>query len=215
MPLAVPTLTGKIPYDAEQAIRELVAAVNRLEPSIQQAEEDRRRSTVTLDHLQRQIVQLQQQVQQSAAAQRRAQQESGGGGLGGIGAGSAPPTVALANLSDDVVAYANANDAALQNSCVREGGSWAYLDGLVAALQAVDERVGFNGKRGDVTDPSEDAVAYYHGVLPPVEGSNDVYVVDVISCHCGPEDGEACTPGPAWNNVTTPRAAGAWLSVRP
>lgn len=128
--------------------------------------------------------------------------------FGIVGAGSALPTVSLADLSAENAAYAAAHPLDLQNSCVPSGGSWAYLDGLVAALTLVDPRIGFNGKRGDTTNPSGDALSYYHGTLPPIEGSNDVYVIDVISGHCG------ATPGPAWNDVTTPAAAGAWMSTR-
>lgn len=129
--------------------------------------------------------------------------------FGIIGAGSAPPTVALPDLLAEVVAYADANPVDFANSCIDSGGTWDFMDGLVAYLRGIDERVGFNGKRGDVNDPSEDALSYYHGILPPIEGSNDVYVVDVIARSCSPEQ------APAWQNVTTSAAAGAWLSVRP
>jgi hypothetical protein len=124
------------------------------------------------------------------------------------GQGSVTPLVPLANLQTDVQTYAAMFPLDLANSCVPSGGTWDFMDGLVAYLQAIDERVGFNGKRGDVTDPSGDAIAYYHGPLPPVSGSNDVYVVDVIIGHCGP------TPFGAWQDVTTPLAAGAWMPTR-
>lgn len=142
--------------------------------------------------------------------------EGEGGSPGGPGQGSDPPTVPLADLSAEVQAYAAAHAAELEDSCVREGGSWAYLDGLVNHLRGIDPRVGWNGKRGDINDPSEDAIAYYHGDMGVmVHGSFNVYVVDVISCHCGPEDGESCNPGAAWNDVTTSLAKGAWLMERP
>jgi len=136
---------------------------------------------------------------------------------GPIGAGSAPPTVPLPNLFADVQTYAGAHPAEQANTCIPTGGSWAYMTGLVAYLQGIDPRVGGNGKRGDTSDPSIDAIAYYHGVLPPVSGSNDVFVVDVITCTCAqPADPCFATgPGPDWNNVTTSRAAGAWLPSVP
>lgn len=124
------------------------------------------------------------------------------------GQGSVTPLVDLPNLQGDVAAYAAANPFDFANSCLSMGGSWAFMDGLVPYLQAIDERVGFNGKRGDVSDPSQDALAYYHGPLPPISGSNNVYVVDVIAGHCGP------TPTPAWNNVTRSDTAGAWMPTR-
>lgn len=139
--------------------------------------------------------------------------EGGGGGVGGgsgPGLGSVTPLVDLADLSGDVETYAAANSAALLNSCQTPPatGDWTFMDGLVAYLQAIDERVGFNGKRGDVADPSQDAIAYYHGALPPVSGSNNVYVVDVIAGHCG------TSPSGAWQNVTRSDTAGAWLATR-
>lgn len=152
--------------------------------------------------------------EQALVAEHRAGGDGDGeDGNGTTGAGSKPPTVPLADLLDEVRAYAAAHPTELANSCQDAGGTWDYMDGLVAYLQGIDERVGFNGKRGNVDDPSQDAIAYYHGILPPTSGSNDVYVVDVIGCHC--PDGVRCTEaGPAWANVTTPRAAGAWLPTR-
>jgi hypothetical protein len=116
-------------------------------------------------------------------------------------------------MLNDVRDYADAHPADLNNSCLAQGGSWAFMDGLVAYLQGIDERIGFNGRRGNVEDPSEDALAYYYGVLPPVSGSNDVYVIDVIGGHCpGPGDPP---PTPTWSNVTRANVAGAWLPMRP
>jgi hypothetical protein len=137
--------------------------------------------------------------------------DAGGGGdnLGGIGAGSAPPTVELPDMKANVEAYNAANPGDFANHCVTSGGSWAYMTGLVAYLQGIDPRVGGNGKRGDTSDPSIDAVSYYHGVLPPIFGSKDVYVVDVIAASCSP------AAAADWNDVTTPRAAGAWLPSVP
>ena len=170
------------------------------------------------DTTQQALQMIQQQVTQLAKQLRTLQAATAGltpvppdtvtSPSGTLGAGSAMPTGALADLAAVVTAYAAAHPLDLQNSCVPSGGTWTYLDGLVAALVAADPRCGFNGKRGNTADPSGDAISYYHGVLPPVYGSNDVYVVDVISGHCG------ATPGPSWNNVTTPLAAGAWLNTR-
>lgn len=165
---------------------------------------------VTLATLRRQIATAMERLRLEFDSNNDGIPDGGGDFLGGIGAGSDPPTVELNDaLADAVVAYVDAHPAQFANHCIDEGGSWDFMDGLVAFLQGIDERVGFNGKRGDVNDPSTDAIAYYHGVLPPVAGSNNVYVVDVISKSCSPE------AGPGWIDVTTPRAAGAWLATRP
>jgi hypothetical protein len=132
-----------------------------------------------------------------------------GGGSGGDPGGGPTPTVPLPNLAHVVVAYAAANPAQLTNSCQNTGGTWDFMNGVVAALRAVDPRFGFNGKRGNVNDPSQDAVSYYFGSGQPTEGSPEVYVVDVISGHCG------ANPQPTWIDVTdlSPSGAGAaWTS---
>ena len=143
-----------------------------------------------------------------ALAEEAAAAGAAGDNLGTIGAGSDPPTVALPNLFGDVKAYADAHPAELAASCQDSGGTWDFMDGLIAFLQGIDPRVGYNWKRGVVGDPSQDAVSYYHGVGTPVQDSANVYVVDVIGGHCGP------SPTPAWNDVTTPRAAGGWSAFR-
>lgn len=136
---------------------------------------------------------------------------AGGGSTGGGGGGLWVPTVPVPDDSATVDAYAAANPAQLANSCLATGGTWDFMDGLVAALQAVDPRYGFNARRGDVNDPSEDAVSYYTGVLSEMAaGSIEVFVFDVIGGHCGP------TPSPAWQNVTVVGSSGArWLPTRP
>ena len=61
----------------------------------------------------------------------------------------------------------------------------------------------YNGKRGNTSDPSHDVVDYNYGGQPD-EGTTDVYIVDVISGHCGGN------PGPAWIDQTeATRNAGA------
>lgn len=122
---------------------------------------------------------------------------------GTVPAGINQPTVPLANLRSVVEAYANQNPVQLLQSCedrYPDSIAWQFMDGAVAALQAADPRVGYNGRRGNTSDPSEDAVSYYFGPMPPVEGSRDVYVVDIITNHC-PQPG---TPAPAaaWTDVT-------------
>lgn len=130
----------------------------------------------------------------------------GGGGGGGEGAGcGVPPTVPFPDDSAVVEAYALAHPAELANSCVAQGGNNDFMNGVIAALQAVDPRYGGNGKRGNTSDPSQDAISYYYGAGAPTFGSHCVYVIDIISGHCGPD------PSTAWINVTSPTTEGAWL----
>lgn len=67
---------------------------------------------------------------------------------------------------------------------------------LVRRLRATDPRWGLNWKRGVVGDMSQDVVDYYFAPGDPVEGSTDVYIIDVIGGHCGP------SPSPAFTDVT-------------
>ena len=129
----------------------------------------------------------------------------GGGGAAGGAPGGAAPKVALQNMQSDVAEYMAAHPDELADSCQEHGGSWDFMEGLVAFLQSRSSgRVGFNGKRG-TSEASMDAIAYYHGDLPPTEGSPDVYIVDVIGGHCGP------SPSASWNDVSAP-APGKWMS---
>jgi hypothetical protein len=84
-------------------------------------------------------------------------------------------------------------------------GNWDLMNGVVAALQAISPRYGFNGKRGDINTPSVDVVNYYHGVMPPTLGSRNVYTIDIIRDHCG------ANPTAQWSNITTPAAQAAWM----
>lgn len=216
MPITLRSIQGKVDYQVYETLVELVRAVNQMEQRLGQTRTDEGLKT-RLIALERFVGQLQQQLNASEREIRQIEGGAGGGGGGGggalgpVGAGSALPTVPVPNDSATVVAYANANPAQLANSCLAQGGNWDFMDGVVAALQAIDVRYGFNGKRGDVNDPSEDAISYYHGVLPPVSGSPNVYVLDIIANHC-PVSGSA---QPAWQDVTTPAAQGAWLATRP
>jgi hypothetical protein len=119
------------------------------------------------------------------------------------GGGSDPPTVQLADLRQDVLDYAAANPGDFANHCI----NFDFLDGLVLALQAIDVRVGFCW-RPDRQDYAQDALTYYHGALPPVEDSPNVYVVDVIINKC------SIGAAPAWNDVTTPARIRMWREFR-
>lgn len=101
----------------------------------------------------------------------------------------------LINRSGTVQAVANANPAALRNSCQPEGGSWLFMDLTVDALQAIDLRWGYNAKRGNTNDPSLDVVSYHWGAGPD-EGSTQVYIIDLVAGHCG------SNPSIFWGDVT-------------
>jgi hypothetical protein len=74
---------------------------------------------------------------------------------------------------------------ALRNSCQEHGGNWEFLDRLVARLRQIDTRWGYNCKRGNCPDISQDVVAYHGGAGPDVNGALETYTVDVIGGHCG------------------------------
>lgn len=83
----------------------------------------------------------------------------------------------------------------LLESCVADGGNNEFLFEVVRRLRAQDTRWGLNWKRGVVGDLSQDVVDYHYGA-DPSEGSTNVYIVDMITGHCGPD------PQPGWIDVT-------------
>jgi hypothetical protein len=89
----------------------------------------------------------------------------------------------------------------LRNSCQEHGGSWAFMDLVVDTLRTYDTRWGYNWKRGNVGDPSMDVIDYNFGPGRD-EGTTNVYIIDIIGGHCGPN------PSPSWNDVTGATAAG-------
>jgi hypothetical protein len=108
-----------------------------------------------------------------------------------------------------VRAVAAANPGLLANSCQEHGGSWQFLDLVVDTLRTYDTRWAYNGKRGDMNNPSMDVVDYHYG-RGASQGSKEVYIIDVIGGHCGPN------PSPIWNDVTAATVnagtSGIWIS---
>lgn len=98
---------------------------------------------------------------------------------------------------------------ALANSCQEHGGSWEFMDRVVDRLRQFDTRWGYNGKRGNAGDPSQDVIDYHWGAGSD-QGSHDVYIIDIIGGHCGPE------PSPNWADQTAATAqagtSGIWIS---
>jgi hypothetical protein len=80
----------------------------------------------------------------------------------------------------------------------------AFTDAVASVLFAEDARWGRNGKRGNVNDPSHDAL-FYRGGPSPFGGA----VVDIITAAGGPD------ARPAWQDVTDATIAagtvGAWV----
>ena len=99
------------------------------------------------------------------------------------------------NDSAIVRAVANAFPAAFRNSC-QEHGSWEFMDRAIDALRAKDGRYGYNCKRGNCNDPSQDVTSYFWGNHTEFQGSSQVYIFDLIGGHCGP------TPSVVWGDVT-------------
>lgn len=113
----------------------------------------------------------------------------------------------LPNELATIQAVFAANPGFVATSCQEAaGGTWDLMNAIVAALRAIDARWGYNGSRGNMSDPSGDAVAYdFNPAGPGGHGSTTVYIVDVIAGHCGP------SPSAAFQDVTV-FAPGVWLS---
>ena len=94
----------------------------------------------------------------------------------------------------------------LAGSCQDAGGSWDFLDEIVDRLRTHDERWGYNWKRGVEGDPSQDVVDYHYGPGDH-EGSEEVYILDVITGHCGDD------PQPGWIDQTAATAAAGTIGI--
>jgi hypothetical protein len=126
---------------------------------------------------------------------------------GGGGRAPDPPPgqrLPLPNMQHIVQQVANARPDLLYNSCQEHGGSWGFMDLVVDTLRTYDTRWGYNWKRGTVGDPSMDVIDYHYGPGRD-EGSTEVYIIDIISGHCG------SNPGVSWGDVTAATAAGGGI----
>ena len=125
---------------------------------------------------------------------------SGSGGGGAVaGAPSKPPQAKWPDPAPNAYAVVQKTAAdhpqLLAQSCVDTGGSNAFLFEVVRRLRKLDDRWGLNWKRGKVGDLSQDVVDYHWG-SGVSEGSTEVYIIDVITGHCGHN------PKPGWVDVT-------------
>lgn len=104
--------------------------------------------------------------------------------------------------------YAAAYAGLLATSCQAAFGpsAWQYLDGLVAALRATDQRWGYVCKYGQCSDISADVIGYL-GVGTPIRGAQGMHSVDVIANHCG------TMPAASWNPLGYD-ATGTWAPSR-
>ena len=108
----------------------------------------------------------------------------------------------------------NRNTSDWQNSCQDRQGErgWVWIDKLIDRLRTKDLRWGYNGKRGNANDPSQDVIDYHYGAGLS-QGSTQVYIIDVMFGHCGG------APGPTWIDQTAVTAAsntvGRYIYPRP
>ncbi|BCS33288.1 hypothetical protein TBR22_A25150 [Luteitalea sp. TBR-22] len=101
----------------------------------------------------------------------------------------------LPNMAWVVEEVARQYPSALRNSCQSSGGTWEFMDRVVDRLRQFDTRWGYNGKRGNTSDPSQDVVDYNWGSERD-EGTTNVYIIDIMGGHCG------SNPTPAWIDQT-------------
>ena len=97
------------------------------------------------------------------------------------------PSYAVRVVSE--VAAANPSDVVL--SCVEASrypgipqGTNQFMFKVLRELRKYDTRWTLNWKRGNVGDLSQDIINYNFGPMPD-EGTTDVYIIDIISGHCG------------------------------
>ncbi len=99
----------------------------------------------------------------------------------------------------------------LADSCQEDGGTWDFMDLALARLRMEDARWGWNCKRGNCYDISLDVLNYHFGAGPS-EGSTQVYIIDIIGGHCGPD------PSWAWIDQTDATVdngdIGVWTNSR-
>ncbi|MFN7978914.1 MAG: hypothetical protein U0P30_12310 [Vicinamibacterales bacterium] len=91
----------------------------------------------------------------------------------------------------------NSNRSDWASSCQDTYGErgWIWIDKLIDKLRSIDNRWGYNGKRGNINDPSKDVLTY-HYAAGESQNSTQVYIIDVMGGHCGN------APTPVINDVT-------------
>lgn len=73
----------------------------------------------------------------------------------------------------------------IYNSNDNPSGTWDFLDEVIRRLRAQSIKWGYNGKRGDLKNPSGDVISYYYGPGEiPTSGTMqmyEVYLVDIAT----------------------------------
>ena len=115
--------------------------------------------------------------------------------------------IPVPNEANFVASVIRSRPDLLARSCQPESGgngTWELMDLIVDRLRAErDLRWGYNGRRGLVSDPARDEVAFHWGSGPD-ELSRDTYAFDVIAGHCG------VNPQPTW--IDQSALGTVWLS---
>jgi hypothetical protein len=93
--------------------------------------------------------------------------------------GQVPRSLVLADLKSQLSNVANAHPTELLASCKNGRNAIDFPKVLLDALRQIDNRWGFNCRRGNCSDPSNDVVAY-HWSPGSSEQSTNVYLFDVI-----------------------------------
>lgn len=83
----------------------------------------------------------------------------------------------------------------LSQSCTEHGGNNRFMFEAVRRLRLQDNRFGLNWKRGNYGDLSQDIVDYNYSAESD-EGTQKVYIIDIVGGHCGPR------PSAAWIDQT-------------
>lgn len=119
----------------------------------------------------------------------------GTSGTGGQGTGSNSP-LPLPDVFNIVQEVHNQDPSLIKNSDVNND----FLFEVVRRLRKIDKRWGLNWKRGVIGDMSQDVIDYHWG-SGPRDNSTEVYIIDIITGHSGPD------PRPGWIDVTGATAA--------
>ncbi len=93
--------------------------------------------------------------------------------------GQVPRNLAIADLQSQLGPVTAAHNAEVQASCNNGRNVLDFPTVLLQALRQIDNRWGFNCRRGNCADPSNDAITYHWGVGSS-EQSTKVYIFDVI-----------------------------------
>jgi hypothetical protein len=115
----------------------------------------------------------------------------GGGGTNPTPPGTRPPdppagqVLPLPAYAEGVVRAVGTQAATLlAQSCIEQGGSFAFLDLVVDTLRRQDARFGYACRHGDCLNVSPDRIAYHATAGPTTPGVTGVHTVDIIESYC-------------------------------